>query len=458
MRNTDGANNTKMSNIITNSIPAGIYIHIPFCARKCPYCDFYSVSELSYLDIFMDALLHELEFRAEPDLNIDTIYIGGGTPSLLSCGQTEKIIAHIIKCFNVMDNPQITMEINPGTLCISDIAQIKQQGFNGHSNKNNYAKALGNGTDTGTTAEITRKLENIRSIGVNRLSIGVQSFQDHKLSFLKRIHSAGTAINTIESARKAGFDNISIDLMYGLPGETQNSWKYDLDVAISMNCEHLSCYMLTYEPGTPMYDEVAGNKFKPLDDEKVSLLFKQTSGYLASHDFYHYEISNFARCMKKKEKELCCQSKHNRKYWNMVPYLGFGPSAHSYDGINRFSNDSSVKTYIARLNRGKLPLKMEEKLTIEQKMIETVMLGLRTAEGINIKNFEHKFNCDFDKLFGTVMERVKSRSWGELCSGKSTYEINHETKGEGIAQEFFHLNVEGWIFLDSVVSWFVDEI
>ncbi|MBF0233207.1 MAG: radical SAM family heme chaperone HemW, partial [Desulfamplus sp.] len=306
------------------SCNAGIYIHIPFCIKKCIYCDFYSISDLSLKQSFITALLKELKLRSNPALRVDTLYLGGGTPSLLTFEEIDIILTAVSKNFSLMDSIQITMEVNPGTIISSKCY-----------------------------------LSNIHALGVNRLSIGVQSFQDAKLHFLQRVHSADAARKIIADARDAGFNDIGIDLIYGVPQESEQSWLYDLDSALQYSPEHLSCYMLSYEPDTPMFDAYKKGFITPLKEETISSLFRLTSTHLVSKGFCHYEISNFAA-------KPHHQSRHNKKYWEMVPYLGFGPSAHSYDGERlRSWNMKNVLEYIAILDQGKRPVAENEFLTHE---------------------------------------------------------------------------------------------
>ncbi|MBF0113202.1 MAG: radical SAM family heme chaperone HemW [Desulfamplus sp.] len=396
---------------------AGIYIHIPFCIKKCPYCDFYSISELSLKEPFILALLKEIELRSDTDLVVDTIYFGGGTPSLLTSEELEKILSAVAKNFKlassksladkVSENLQITFEVNPGSLNPNKIKD-------GSLSRYNY-------------------LKEIKKIGVNRLSIGVQSFDNNKLNFLNRIHSSDDAQKTILSARDAGFDDIGFDLIYGLPDERQNLWLNDLNSAIEYSPEHLSCYMLSYEPETPMFRAYKRGDITPLDDESVASLFRLTSKYLTSNSFCHYEVSNFASSYEH-------QSKHNKKYWQMVKYLGFGPSAHSYNGQSeRFWNIKSVEKYILMVNQGRLPIAEKEILTDNQRLIEYTMVGLRTEKGVELKYFKGL------KGLNSVIDEIKQRAWGE--------EEECPTDGDRL-----RLTPDGWLFLDTITRWFVDLI
>ncbi|MBI9090864.1 MAG: radical SAM family heme chaperone HemW [Desulfobacterium sp.] len=381
-----------------SEINTALYIHVPFCIKKCPYCDFYSVAKLSLKERFVDALLTEISLREDcaGASAIDTIYFGGGTPSLLTPREIERILSRIRDHFNLATDCEITLEVNPGT--------------------------VGPGY-----------FEEIRRFGVNRLNMGVQSLCDEKLGFMERIHSAEVAGQALHAARRAGFDKLGFDLIYGLPGETETAWRKDLDKALKFHPEHLSCYMLTYEPGTPMHKALEAGRISPLRDETTAALFKFTSTHLAAHGYLHYEISNFAA-------GPAHRSRHNRKYWNLVPYLGFGPSAHSFGRGTRSWNHADVRRYGDDLDQGVLPVAETEILTLEQVLTERVMLGLRTSDGIDIKAFEKIANQGFMELFKDVVRECETRSWA------------------GIVNHCFVLTLEGRLFLDTVTSLFAEKI
>jgi oxygen-independent coproporphyrinogen-3 oxidase len=343
--------------------PAGLYIHIPFCIRKCSYCDFYSVADQSLKNAFIEALAQEMQFYAEPAVSVDTLYIGGGTPSVLNHGEIESILTQARRCFNVLPDVELTLEVNPGTVS-------------------------------------ARRLSGYRRCGVNRINIGVQSFQNRVLGFLERIHSAEDAANSIRWARRAGFSNIGLDLIYGVSGQTEASWLADLEAAVSFGPEHLSCYMLSYEKGTPLEQRLRQGRFKPLPEERVAGLYLKTTEWLAQNGYIQYEVSNFARSG---QGGTGYRSRHNQKYWSFAPYLGLGPSAHSYLEPVRFWNPRSVQGYIGRLSAGNPAIADKETLTIEQQMMETVFLGLRTAAGIRMDRFHEKFKLDFPDVFGAVL-------------------------------------------------------
>ena len=323
------------------------YIHIPFCKQKCKYCGFTSFINLNFIDKYVDKLLIEIEnlYKGEPQ---KTLYFGGGTPSLLKIEQVKKIISK----FSFIDNPEITFEINP------------------ENSDSDYLKGL---------------LDN----GINRLSIGTQTFNDKILNNIGRIHNSKCAINAINSAKKAGFKNISIDLMYGLPNQTIKNLEADLEIANNLNIEHISTYGLKIEEKTYF------DKFKPenLPNEEIQAdMYKLIIEKLTN--FSQYEISNFAKTEN-------FQSLHNLNYWNINPYYGFGISASGFDGISRYKNTENIKEYLIN------PLKKDEitPLSDENLLEESVFLGFRKTEGINIKEINDKFNIDFNQKYKTIIEK-----------------------------------------------------
>ncbi len=341
----------------------GIYLHIPFCRRKCPYCDFYSeTGPPERRTVYLAALEREMALRAatvhEPP---DSLYFGGGTPSLLSPEQILALIERSRRFFGLAADAEITLEANPGTV----------------------------GRET---------LEGLRAAGINRLNLGIQSFSDASLTFLGRIHSAAEACRSIDEARRAGFDDIGLDLIYGLPGQRPRDWRADLEVALAAAPVHLSCYMLTYAAGTPMDKDRLQGRIRPLPEEAVAGLFELTVETLTASGFVHYEVSNFA-CGGSPP----AWSRHNRKYWNGGPYFGFGPAAHSFDGSRRSWNEPDLDAYQKALGQGRLPAGGREVLTREQRMTEAVFLGLRQSEGIDMGDFQTRFAVDAGQLFGRVM-------------------------------------------------------
>ena len=360
---------------ISDSQPAGLYIHIPFCLRKCPYCDFYSITDLSLQSAFLDALASEMNMTREPDKVFDTLYIGGGTPSVLDIKAIDNIIKTARQCFNILSDAEITLEINPGTVTLE-------------------------------------QLKGYRQTGVNRINIGVQSFTSANLDFLERIHSAKDARMAVKWAQKAGYENIGLDLIYGIPGQTTSSWLKDLHSAVEFHPQHLSCYMLSFEPGTPMHKDLQNSVFDPLPEHLVCECFETTGSFLNANGYVQYETSNFAREIIDESGFRSAQSnisRHNVKYWNFFPYIGLGPSAHSFIEPQRFWNHSNVKKYIQELSSGRLPRAGKESLNREQLMIEAVYLGLRQTKGITVDAFDKRFGVDFKAMFTGVITDLEEK-------------------------------------------------
>ena len=336
--------------INSEKIP-GLYIHIPFCLSKCHYCDFYSLTSISAVPDFLDALFKEMTmYRSRFNL-FDTVYIGGGTPSLLSPQQLENILVRIWGNFDLISDSEITVETNP--------------------------------------ADLNRSyLESIREIGINRINIGVQSFDQKVLNFLGRRHSLMQALSAVEASRKAGFHNIGLDLIYGVPGQSIDSWLDTLKQAVAFSPEHLSCYQLTLEPKTPLGKRYQAGEFSIPGEELQYEFFMKTSQFLEGAGYIHYEVSNFARGT-----ELA--SRHNQKYWDHSPYLGLGPAAHSFQDNQRWWNHRCLDQYLAAINAGNLPIEETETLTMEQLHLEALYFGLRTKKGIFLQDFKNRYHYDF---------------------------------------------------------------
>ncbi len=328
----------------------GLYIHIPFCLRKCRYCNFYSVASISSIPRFLKALFQEMERVQGQWEPFDSVYLGGGTPSVLTLKQLDLIFAHIQKNFALLPGAEVTLEVNPGDLDLCF-------------------------------------LEGLRAIGVNRLNIGIQSFDRETLGFLGRRHSGEQAVSAMEDSRKAGFRNIGLDLIYGIPGQTLELWQETLNQALAFSPEHLSCYQLTVEENTPLGQRYRRGEFQLPAEELQYDFFMKTSEWLEAAGYLHYEVSNFA-------KSLSCASRHNQKYWNHTPYLGLGPAAHSFKGRERRWNHSSLDRYLVDIEGGKLPVEEKETLTIEQLRLEALFLGLRTRRGISLKDFVRDYHLD----------------------------------------------------------------
>jgi oxygen-independent coproporphyrinogen-3 oxidase len=328
----------------------GLYIHIPFCLSKCAYCDFYSVRSVSKIPAFLEALLEEMKLyrgRVDP---CDTVYIGGGTPSILTPWQIEVILTGIRENFLLAPHPEITLETNPADL-------------DGAS------------------------LEAMRGMGINRLSIGVQSFDQTILAFLGRRHSSDQASAAVKAARDAGFTSIGLDLIYGVPGQSMEAWLDTVRRALTFEPEHLSCYQLTVEPETLLGIRYRRGAFRLPDEGLQYEFFVKTAAMLEQAGYIQYEVSNFAR-------GTAFASRHNQKYWDHTPYLGLGPSAHSFLSNQRWWNYRSVDRYIAALRSGNPPIEASEILTMEQLQLEALYLGLRTTKGIHLRNYAARYRCD----------------------------------------------------------------
>jgi len=383
---------------LPNSQNAGLYIHIPFCVRKCHYCDFYSQTELSLKPRFLNALIAEMELVSAEGLSFDTLYIGGGTPSVYECNAIGQIVAAISQNFDCLPDSEITIEVNPAS------ASLEQ-------------------------------LKGYREAGINRINIGVQSFNQKNLDFLGRIHTTAEACKVITEAHQAGFKNIGLDMIYGLPGHSAQAWQRDLEQATQYRPAHIACYMLTYEKGTPLHSDLKSGRVQPLSDDHVRVLFEATIELLEDNGYFQYEISNFAR----KEKDPATNiSRHNLKYWIRAPYIGLGPSAHSFIKSQRYWNQLSVDRYLAAIESGRPPIAEREVLTAEQEMIETIYLGLRMTQGIDLTWFRQKFGIDFAEIFKDLIADLEKKEYIKVSATHAA------------------LTRQGKAFLDSIAAMFVE--
>ena len=330
---------------------AGIYIHIPFCKQRCTYCAFYSTTLYNIRERYVEALCKELVMRKEYAGNetVETIYLGGGTPSTLSIEQLKMICDTIYATYRISPTPEITIECNPDDLTPEFLAQLKELPF-------------------------------------NRISMGVQSFNDTQLKRLGRRHNADKARQAVKNARDAGYDNISIDLIFALPGSTITEWEHDLDCAITLQPNHISAYNLTYEEGTPMHRALERGDFAELSEEENIEQFQMLIAKLKEADYRHYEISNFA--------QPGYESRHNSNYWNDTPYIGCGAAAHSYDGTSRQWNIADIQEYIKGIEESCPNFEIEE-LSEEERYNDTILTRLRTTDGLPLAWMKEKFS---DKL------------------------------------------------------------
>lgn len=314
----------------------GLYVHIPFCRSKCPYCDFNSVAGAeAAIPAYLQALGREMALRTAETGPVDTVYVGGGTPTLLG-ERLAALLREIMQTFPVTPDAEVTVEANPGTV------------------------------DAGL-------LRVLRAAGCNRLSLGAQSFDDGVLRFLGRIHTAADDAAAMAQARQAGFDNISTDLIYAVPGQTLKLWNDTLERVCDLGVEHVSCYALTIEPGTPLAERAAAGEVAPVDDESCLEMMRAAHEMLAQRGLRRYEISNWALPGR--------ECRHNLRYWRSQDYLGLGAGAHSSVGGIRWANLASPGAYGASLAAGHLPVAWAERLSSERRAQEALMLALRTAEG-----------------------------------------------------------------------------
>ena len=332
-----------------------IYIHIPFCRKACSYCDFHFSVNHNKINELVDAIVLEIELRKDylESKNLNTIYFGGGTPSLLDNHHLKKIFSTINKYFKIDSDTEITLEANPDDLTIEKLGALKQT-------------------------------------PINRLSIGVQSFIEDDLKLMNRAHNAEMAVASVMNAAKVGFNNITVDLIYGIPGMDNEKWKQNLLKAFSLPVQHLSCYNLTVEKKTALHKMIREGIVADVNDEDSSNHFRMLMDLAEQNGFDHYEISNFAKGG--------CYSRHNSSYWKNKHYLGIGPSAHSYNGISRQWNISSNSAYISTISKHEVPCEMEV-LTVENKYNEYILTSLRTKWGVSadyiLQHFGEKFLNDF---------------------------------------------------------------
>ncbi len=341
---------------------AGIYIHIPFCKQACHYCDFYFSTNTARRTELIDAIGKEIALQKNyiRGEEINTIYFGGGTPSLLTPEEIGVILNDIHCTFTIAPSPEITLEANPDDLV--------------------FAKLLA-----------------LKSIGINRLSIGIQSFDDDILKFLNRAHNAGMAAKSYEDARAASFENISIDLMYAIPGQDHKVWKKNIQKAISLNPEHISSYSLTIENKTVFGKWAAQKKITAPDDDISAAEHIVLIDELEQAGFEHYEVSNFSK--------PSFMSKHNSSYWKGEKYLGLGPSAHSFDGTSRQSNISNNRLYLAAIQSDHVPASIEI-LSREDKINDWLLTGLRTAWGTNLADLLKNYQFDLLQIHGPYIKQL----------------------------------------------------
>lgn len=366
---------------------AGVYVHIPFCKSRCSYCDFATdvYRESGAVERYVDALCREIpQFPPQNDVDdanliggvdlrilrssaagsssiADTIYFGGGTPSLLNASQLERILDAVNARFAVADDAEITMEMNPATVTPETLA-----GY--------------------------------RELGVNRASFGVQTFNDRDLKLLARGHDANDARHTFRMLREAGFTNVSFDLIIGLPGQTFDDWQRNLDEALTLDPEHLSLYILEVHEATPLAEQIRSGRRPAPDEELAAEMYEHLLARIDGTDLEQYEISNFAKSG--------FASRHNTKYWQLDPVFGFGVSAHSFDGRSRYWNVRDTQEYVSAVEADKTPIAGRDILTDEKLAGERAFLGLRLTEGISLTTYEKETTIDLAKKYAGELERL----------------------------------------------------
>jgi oxygen-independent coproporphyrinogen III oxidase len=368
---------------------AGIYIHIPFCKQACHYCNFHFSTSMNNKDEMVTAIIKEIGMRKSylGEARVDTIYFGGGTPSVLSSQELESIIAACYNQFQIAGGIEMTLEANPDDL----------------------------------TAQKTKELH---SLGINRLSIGIQSFHENDIRWMNRSHNADQSFRSIEHSYNAGIDNFSIDLIFGSPTTSDEQWLNNLSLAHGFGIKHLSCYGLTVEEDTALHHFIKTKKIKPLSDISISQQFQLTIDALKSYGYDHYEISNHAL--------PGYISQHNTNYWKRVPYLGIGPSAHSYNGVERSWNIANNVKYMSHIKENKLPC-TNETLSSKDNYNEYIMTGLRTKWGCDI-NYIAKIGLEYKTHF--IKENQIFVDNGDIiCQGNN-----------------YILNSRAWVISDSIIS------
>lgn len=344
----------------------GLYIHIPFCMKKCNYCDFvsYPASHAKIRD-YLSALEQEMKYcqqaLAHEDLCLETLYLGGGTPTCLPTQELRRVLRASRLFFKWLPGIEVTVEANPGTIDGAKMEMLKEE-------------------------------------GVNRLSIGAQSFNPEELHLMGRLHGVEEIYETVALARQTGINNLSLDLIYGLPNQTLAAWEKTLQEALSLEPEHISAYGLNIESGTPWGEMEEKGEFTAIDEDTSRLMYDETQRRCKEKGYGHYEISNFAK--------PGYESRHNLRYWLMKPYLGLGVAASSYYRHRRWTNVDTLDDYQALLGQGKPPVEEEIYLDRQTQMAETVLLGLRTLAGVSLVDFKAKFGVEVEEIFHAEVEKL----------------------------------------------------
>ncbi len=371
---------------------AGIYIHIPFCKQACNYCNFHFSTSLALKDAMLQAINKEIATKPKVENAIETIYFGGGTPGILPVCDIEDLLTNIKNNFSLNTNTEITLEANP-----DDIS--------------------------------TEKLNAWKIIGINRLSLGVQSFDDAELKWMNRAHKASAALEAIAKIHQAGYENFSVDLIFGSPLQTKTQLQQNLEIITEFNVPHISCYALTVEDKTKLGRDVQKKIIKSPDSELQAEMYLQVKDFLTGHGYQHYETSSYCKPGYK--------SRHNSNYWCGVPYIGFGPSAHSYDGYEKRSwNIANNALYIKYVENNQ-PYFEEEILTLENKHNEYVMLALRTADGLSLHEIEKRFGTGQASRLQKIIDQMPAGQVYFSAKGNVCLSAQASLYADGIAAQLF---------------------
>ncbi|MFW0716515.1 radical SAM family heme chaperone HemW [Pedobacter sp. N23S346] len=371
---------------------SGIYIHIPFCKKACHYCDFHFSTSLKYENEMVDAICKEIKIKQDRiSGQVGSIYLGGGTPSILSQTALQKIFDTINHTFSVDSNAEITIETNPDDLTVSKLKELKQ-------------------------------------LPVNRFSVGIQSFFDEDLLWMNRAHHADEAENSIKRSQDAGFENLSLDLIYGFPLLSDSKWLSNIQKAIELEVPHVSAYALTVEPKTALAHAIRNKKQAPVSDSQSAAQFVILMEQFIAAGFEHYEISNLAK--------PGCYAVHNTNYWRGVDYLGIGPSAHGFDGQNRYMNPANNAQYMEVLAHNKLPEIVEE-LSLNDRFNEYVMTSLRTMWGTDLKKIKSDFGADFLEETNHNLKAFEDKDWLIIQNDQIKLSESGKLFADHIASELF---------------------
>lgn len=372
----------------------GIYVHIPFCKQACHYCNFHFSTNLKLKDNVLAAILKEIDLQKSyiGGASVSSIYFGGGTPSILKSEDIENLLVYIKKSFVVENDIEVTLEVNPDDVSIEKLTELK-------------------------------------NIGINRLSIGIQTFQDDALKYLNRVHSSSCAIESIKIARKVGFDNLSVDLIYAIPIVNVSELQKDLNILLDLSPEHISAYCLTIEKETVFGKWLERGKIQEVPEDAVVEQYEMVVGFLEEYGYIHYEVSNFAKLGK--------YAVHNTNYWKQdCGYLGLGPGAHSFNGETRQCNVSNNYTYITSLAEDKVPFTLEI-LTQEDKINEYMMTSLRTKSGCDMNYLLNFHNYDLRENSSSIMSKLESNRLCSILDNKIILTSKGLLLADGIAKSLF---------------------